>query len=191
MDNVLTGVIGGSGLYKMKELKILEELAIETPFGSPSDKVVIGELNGVRLAFLPRHGVGHRIPPSDINFRANIYAMKKLGVERIVSISAVGSMKEEYPPGHFVIPDQFIDRTHRRISTFFTDGLVGHVSFADPVCGTLSNLLFESAQAVGAPTHKGGSYICIEGPQFFQPGGIQSIPSVGSRCDWHDQRDRS
>jgi 5'-methylthioadenosine phosphorylase len=166
MDNILLGVIGGSGLYKMKELTILEKRTVETPFGSPSDEVVIGELNGARLAFIPRHGTGHSIPPSEINYRANIYAMKKLGVDRIVSISAVGSMKEEYPPGHFVIPDQFIDRTHRRISTFFSNGIVGHVSFADPVCSQLSDMLEKAAGQVGAQAHRGGTYICIEGPQF-------------------------
>jgi len=166
MDNILLGVIGGSGLYKMKDLTIIEKQKVDTPFGSPSDEIVIGELNGVRLAFIPRHGTGHTIPPSEINYRANIYAMKKLGIERIISISAVGSMKEEYPPGHFVIPDQFIDRTHRRISTFFSKGVVGHVSFADPVCSRLSGMLETAAEAVGATAHKGGTYICIEGPQF-------------------------
>ena len=131
MADKILGVIGGSGLYSMQDLKVLEERKVETPFGEPSDPLVIGELSGVRLAFLPRHGVGHRITPSDINYRANIYAMKKIGVERIVSVSAVGSMKEEIVPGHIVLPDQFIDRTYRRVNTFFTDEIVGHVSF-DP-----------------------------------------------------------
>jgi 5'-methylthioadenosine phosphorylase len=162
----MLGVIGGSGLYHMKELKILEKVAVETPFGSPSDEVVLGELMGVRLAFLPRHGTGHFIPPSEINFRANIFAMKKLGVERILSVSAVGSMKEELEPGHFSVPDQFIDRTTRRISTFFTTGLVGHVSLADPICPELSQALIGSAKQAGTKVHEGGTYICIEGPQF-------------------------
>lgn len=162
----MLGVIGGSGLYHMKELKILEKVAVETPFGAPSDEVVLGELMGVRLAFLPRHGTGHFIPPSEINFRANIFAMKKMGVKRILSVSAVGSMKEELQPGHFSIPDQFIDRTTRRISTFFTTGMVGHVSLADPVCPDLSQTLIQSAKTAGTKVHEGGVYICIEGPQF-------------------------
>ena len=118
------------------------------------------------MAFLPRHGVGHFIPPSEINFRANIFAMKKIGVEKIISVSAVGSMKEEYPPGHFVIPDQFVDRTNRRISTFFTTGMVGHVSLADPICRATCAVLYEAGEKAGATVHKGGTYICIEGPQF-------------------------
>jgi 5'-methylthioadenosine phosphorylase len=162
----MLGVIGGSGLYHMKELKILEKVVVETPYGSPSDEVVLGELMGARLAFLPRHGAGHFIPPSEINFRANIFAMKKLGVERILSVSAVGSMKEELVPGHFSIPDQFIDRTTRRISTFFTTGLVGHVSLADPICPELSQTLIGAAKEAGTTVHEGGTYICIEGPQF-------------------------
>jgi 5'-methylthioadenosine phosphorylase len=162
----MLGVIGGSGLYHMKELKILEKVAVDTPFGAPSAEVVLGELMGVRLAFLPRHGTGHFIPPSEINFRANIFAMKKLGVERILSVSAVGSMKEELVPGHFSVPDQFIDRTTRRISTFFTTGLVGHVSLADPICPDLSRKVIGAARKAGAEVHEGGTYICIEGPQF-------------------------
>ncbi|PIQ97635.1 MAG: S-methyl-5'-thioadenosine phosphorylase [Nitrospinae bacterium CG11_big_fil_rev_8_21_14_0_20_56_8] len=166
MSEIAFGVIGGSGLYQMKDLKIIESRAVETPFGSPSDEVMIGELEGVRLAFLPRHGRGHRIPPSEINFRANIFALKKIGVRRIVSVSAVGSMKEEYPPGHFVVPDQCIDRTHKRISTFYTIGMVGHVSLADPVCPEVSKTLAGAARDAGADLHEGGTYICIEGPQF-------------------------
>ncbi len=162
----MLGVIGGSGLYHMKELKILEKVVVDTPFGAPSDEVVLGELMGVRLAFLPRHGTGHFIPPSEINFRANIFALKKLGVERILSVSAVGSMKEELHPGHFSVPDQFIDRTTRRISTFFTTGLVGHVSLADPICPDLSYKVTGAARKAGAEVHEGGTYICIEGPQF-------------------------
>ena len=162
----MLGVIGGSGLYHMKELNILEKVSVETPFGDPSDQVVIGELMGVRLAFLPRHGTGHFIPPSEINFRANIFALKKMGVERILSVSAVGSMKEEIVPGHFSVPDQFIDRTTRRISTFFTTGLVGHVGLADPICPELAKEVSRAARKAGTKVHDGGTYICIEGPQF-------------------------
>ncbi|MFQ5672964.1 MAG: S-methyl-5'-thioadenosine phosphorylase [Nitrospinales bacterium] len=166
MAEKMLGVIGGSGLYHMQALKVLREVAVETPFGEPSDSLILGEIGGARLAFLPRHGKGHRIPPSEINFRANIFAMKKMGVERIISVSAVGSMKEEIPPGHIVIPDQFIDRTHRRISTFFTHGMVGHVAFADPVCRDLSREVAQAGTQAGADVHVGGTYICIEGPQF-------------------------
>lgn len=166
MSGKVLGVIGGSGLYKMEGLEVTEKVTIETPYGNPSDEIILGNLAGTKMAFLPRHGVGHFIPPSEINFRANIFAMKKIGVEKIISVSAVGSMKEEYPPGHFVVPDQFIDRTHRRISTFFTTGLVGHVSLADPICEATSTVLFQAAQKAGATVHKGGTYICIEGPQF-------------------------
>ncbi len=166
MSDVKLGVIGGSGLYQMEDLKVVDRLEIDTPFGKPSDKLIIGELEGERLVFLPRHGIGHRVPPSEINFRANIFALKKVGVERIVSVSAVGSMKESIEPGHIHIPDQFIDRTYRRISTFFTDGIVGHVGLADPICGELATALSESAKEAGATIHTGGTYICIEGPQF-------------------------
>ena len=166
MVEKLLGVIGGSGLYSMSELNIIEKVPVDTPFGAPSEDVVIGELNGTRMAFLPRHGVGHFIPPSEINFRANIFAMKKLGVGQIVSISAVGSMKENLQPGHFSIPHQFIDRTTRRISTFFTTGMVGHVALADPVCLATAEVLSLAAHKVNAIVHDGGTYICIEGPQF-------------------------
>lgn len=166
MPEKILGVIGGSGLYSMKDLNILEKKTVETPFGEPSDQVIIGEIGGMRLAFLPRHGVGHRIPPSEINFRANIFAMKKVGVERIISVSAVGSMKETIHPGHIVIPDQFIDRTYRRINTFFTEGIVGHTALADPVCGELSGVVADASRTAGAQVHVKGTYICIEGPQF-------------------------
>ena len=166
MVEKLLGVIGGSGLYQMKGLEVIEKVTVDTPFGSPSDSIIIGKLAGVKLAFLPRHGVGHVIPPSEINFRANIFAMKKIGVERIISVSAVGGMKENMPPGHFVVPHQFIDRTYKRISTFFTEGMVGHVSMADPVCLSTAGTLFNAAQKAGANVHEGGTYICIEGPQF-------------------------
>ena len=166
MVEKLLGVIGGSGLYQMKGLEVIEKVTVDTPFGSPSDSIIIGKLAGVKLAFLPRHGVGHVIPPSEINFRANIFAMKKIGVERIISVSAVGGMKENMPPGHFVVPHQFIDRTYKRISTFFTEGMVGHISMADPVCLATAGTLFNAAQKAGADVHEGGTYICIEGPQF-------------------------
>ncbi|MGV7222117.1 MAG: S-methyl-5'-thioadenosine phosphorylase [Nitrospinales bacterium] len=166
MTEKILGVLGGSGLYSMKDLEVLEKVSVETPFGNPSDEIIIGKLMGARVAFLPRHGVGHRIPPSDINYRANIFALKTLGVERIISVSAVGSMKEEIEPGHIVVPDQFIDRTHRRISTFFTDGIVGHVSLADPICPDLHSVVTKSANEAGAKVHSGGTYICMEGPQF-------------------------
>jgi 5'-methylthioadenosine phosphorylase len=166
MSEKILGVLGGSGLYSMNDLEVLERVSVDTPFGKPSDEIVIGKLLGTRVAFLPRHAVGHRIPPSDINYRANIFALKKIGVERIISISAVGSMKEEIEPGHIVVPDQFIDRTHRRISTFFSDGIVGHVSLADPICPDLHAVISKSANDAGAKVHSGGTYICMEGPQF-------------------------
>jgi 5'-methylthioadenosine phosphorylase len=166
MVEKLLGVIGGSGLYSMDELNVIEKVSLDTPFGPPSEDVVIGELNGTRMAFLPRHGIGHFIPPSEINFRANIFAMKKLGVEQIISISAVGSMKEKLQPGHFSIPHQFIDRTTRRISTFFTTGMVGHVALADPVCLATAEVLSSAAHKVNTIVHDGGTYVCIEGPQF-------------------------
>ncbi len=166
MTDKILGVIGGSGLYSMKDLKVLEEITVDTPYGPPSDPLILGELKGTRLAFLPRHGVGHRIPPSEINYRANIFAMKKIGVERIVSISAVGSMKEDIVPGHIVLPDQFIDRTYRRNNTFFTNGIVGHVSLAEPICPDLHGIVHQANKTAGATVHKGGTYVCIEGPQF-------------------------
>ena len=164
---MVIGVIGGSGLYEIEGLTDLEEVRVETPFGEPSDAYITGVLDGVKMVFLPRHGRGHRLLPSEVNYRANIYGMKKLGVERIISVSAVGSMKEEIVPGHIVVPDQFYDRTKGiRNSTFFGDGVVGHVAFADPVCGDLAGLVYEAAQEAGATVHKGGTYICIEGPNF-------------------------
>ena len=162
----IIGVIGGSGLYEIEGLTNVEEVVIDTPFGSPSDSYIVGELDGIKMVFLPRHGRGHRVTPSEINFRANIYGMKKLGVDRIISVSAVGSMKEEIEPGHIVIPEQFIDMTKGRTSTFFGGGVVGHVTFADPICGELSKIVYDSAISVGAKTHFGGTYVCIEGPQF-------------------------
>src|SRR5512138_2790343 len=167
MAEQVLGVIGGSGLYEMEGLTDVASVLVETPFGEPSDEFVTGVLNGVRMVFLPRHGRGHRLLPSEVNYRANIYGMKKLGVERIISVSAVGSLKEAIVPGHIVIPDQFYDRTKgTRKDTFFGDGVVAHVGFADPVCPCLSDTLYASAQAVGATVHKGGTYICMEGPAF-------------------------
>ena len=159
-------VIGGSGLYEMDELKKSEECWVDTPFGDPSDDFIIGELDGIPVAFLARHSRGHRILPSELNFRANIYAIKKLGCEYIISISAVGSLREEIAPGHMVMVDQFIDRTHRRISTFFGDGLVAHVSFAEPIHGPLREVLHQSALEEGVTSHPAGTYVCIEGPMF-------------------------
>ena len=161
------GVIGGSGLYEIEGLSDIREVTLDTPFGAPSDPFVTGELAGVKMVFLPRHGRGHRILPSEVNYRANIYGMKVLGVQQIISVSAVGSMKEEIVPGHIVIPDQFFDRTQgKRASTFFGNGVVGHVQFADPVCAALSKRLAAAAEKVGATVHRGGTYICIEGPNF-------------------------
>ena len=160
------GIIGGSGLYDMAELTDREEVAIATPFGDPSGPYVVGTLRGRRVAFLARHGAGHRLMPGELNFRANIYGFKTLGVERILSASAVGSLKLEYPPQDIVVPDQFLDRTRGRASTFFGRGLVAHVSFAHPVCADLSGAAHEAAIAVGARAHLGGTYVCMEGPQF-------------------------
>jgi 5'-methylthioadenosine phosphorylase len=160
------GIIGGSGLYDMAELTDREEKSVATPFGDPSGPYVIGTLRGRRVAFLARHGVGHRILPSELNFRANIYGFKVLGVERLISASAVGSLKHEYRPLDIVVPDQFFDRTKGRISTFFGRGLVAHVAFAHPVCGLLGSVAHEACKAVGATVHKGGTYVCMEGPQF-------------------------
>ncbi|RLD98354.1 MAG: S-methyl-5'-thioadenosine phosphorylase [Aquificota bacterium] len=167
MEKPILGIIGGSGLYQMEEgLEIIEEVNINTPFGPPSDSFVLGKLEGVPVAFLARHGKGHRLMPSEINYRANIYGMKVLGVQWLISISAVGSMKEEIEPGHMVVPHQFIDWTRKRVSTFFGDGLVAHVSMADPVCPILAKILAEEARAAGATVHEGGTYLCMEGPQF-------------------------
>ena len=163
----MIGVIGGSGLYAMEGLEQVEEVVLETPFGMPSDAYVTGTLNGIRMAFLPRHGRGHRLLPSEVNYRANIYGMKMLGVERVISVSAVGSLQDAIAPGHLVIPDQFIDRTKGvRDATFFGNGIVAHVGFADPVCPCLSEKLYQAARQAGAVTHKGGTYICMEGPAF-------------------------
>jgi 5'-methylthioadenosine phosphorylase len=160
------GIIGGSGLYDMAELTEREERVVSTPFGDPSGPYLLGTLRGKRVAFLARHGAGHRLLPSELNFRANIFGFKVLGVERIISASAVGSLKQEYPPLDIVVPDQFFDRTKARISTFFGNGLAAHVSFAHPICPELARVGAEAVQAVGANVHRGGTYVCMEGPQF-------------------------
>jgi 5'-methylthioadenosine phosphorylase len=160
------GVIGGSGLYAMSGLTNTKELSVKTPFGNPSDKIVLGDFEGKRVAFLARHGRGHRILPSELNFRANIYAMKLLGVQRIISVSAVGSLKEELRPGEFLVPDQFFDSTKGRISTFFGSGLVAHVAFDKPTCAQLSTVLADACVSTAVPVHRKGTYINMEGPQF-------------------------
>ncbi|HYR97224.1 MAG TPA: S-methyl-5'-thioadenosine phosphorylase [Candidatus Binatus sp.] len=160
------GVFGGSGLYELPGLADVERVRVDTPFGPPSDEYVIGRLGGARLVFLPRHGRGHRLLPTELNFRANVWGMKQLGVEWIISVSAVGSLREEIEPGHVVVPDQFIDRTRHRPGTFFGRGIVAHVQFADPLCPSLSRALADAARAEGATVHAGGVYVCMEGPQF-------------------------
>ncbi len=163
---VSIGIIGGSGLYAMPGLTDVQEKRVRTPFGDPSDALVLGTLEGQRVAFLARHGRGHRILPSEINFRGNIYAMKLLGVERIISVSAVGSLKEDLKPLDFLVPDQFYDRTRLRVATFFGNGIVGHVTFDKPTCGQLSGILADACQRARVTVHRGGTYVCIEGPQF-------------------------
>jgi len=166
MEPVALGVIGGSGVYDVEALKDVKEVRVRTPFGDPSDVIVTGTLSGVRVAFLPRHGRGHRIMPSEVNARANIYALKSLGVQYIVSISACGSMREDYAPRHIVIPDQIFDRTKGRPATFFGNGLVVHISFDEPYCPTFSELVYQAVKKTNATVHKGGTFLVIEGPQF-------------------------
>jgi 5'-methylthioadenosine phosphorylase len=168
MKRIEIGIIGGSGLYQMPELKNIEEIKVDTPFGNPSDAFIVGDLEDVRVAFLPRHGRGHIYSPTELPFRANIYAMKLLGVERILSASAVGSLQEKYAPMDMVIPDQFFDRTRARAeeSTFFGNGIVAHVALAHPVCDDLGNVLETSCRKVGVNVHRGGTYLCMEGPAF-------------------------
>ena len=166
MDQVQIGIIGGSGLYDMDDVTDRKEVTLTTPFGEPSGPYVLGTLKGKRVAFLARHGVGHRVLPSELNFRANVFGMKMLGVEYILWASAVGSLREEYKPLDIVIPDQFFDRTKGRVSTFFGRGLAAHVGFAHPFCRILSGLAFDSGTRAGATVHKGGTYVCMEGPQF-------------------------
>jgi len=167
VEKIQLAVIGGSGLYEMEGLQNVEEVEISTPFGKPSDSIICGELDGRMIAFLPRHGRGHRILPSEVNSRANIYALKTLGVERIISVSACGSLKEKYKPTDIVIPDQIFDNTRvRGRSTFFGAGVVAHIQFANPYCSELSGVLYESVKAAGAAVHKGGTFAIIEGPRF-------------------------
>jgi len=166
MSDVRIGIIGGSGLYQMEGLNVLEERTLETPFGAPSDPYVVGEVDGVKVAFLSRHGRGHRFTPSEVNYRANIFGMKLLGVHTVLSASAVGSMKVDYKPTDIVFPHQFIDRTRHRADTYFGNGIVGHVAFADPICANVSFLMGDAARAAGATVHMGGTYVCMEGPQF-------------------------
>ena len=162
----ILGVIGGSGLYEMEGMRKVRRVKVRTPFGDPSDSLVVGELEGRTLAFLPRHGRGHRIPPHRINFRANIYALKKLGARWILSISAVGSMRERIRPGDIVVVDQFYDHTRQRTNTFFSDGIVGHIPFADPVCPGLAQVAWKAARKAARRVHRGGTYLCMEGPAF-------------------------
>jgi 5'-methylthioadenosine phosphorylase len=169
MTEAKIGIIGGSGLYKMEALKDVEEVQVDTPFGSPSDALIVGTLAGTRVAFLARHGRNHTLLPSELPFRANIYAMKQLGVEYLISASAVGSLKEEAKPLDMVVPDQFIDRTKNRVSTFFGEGIVAHIAFGDPVCKLLANVLADAVASLnldGVNLHRGGTYICMEGPAF-------------------------
>jgi 5'-methylthioadenosine phosphorylase len=166
----LLGIIGGSGLYEIEGMKNVREVKVKTPFGDPSDAIVLGDISGTTVAFLPRHGRGHLISPTQINYRANVYAMKKIGASAILSISAVGSMKEKIRPGDIVVVDQFYDNTKFRVNTFFTDGIVGHIQFADPVCASLAGVAYASAKSVVKRVHKGGTYICMEGPAFSTRG---------------------
>ena len=166
MEQADVGIIGGTGLYRMDGFTDVREVPVETPFGPPSDSLVVGSLEGRRVAFLPRHGRGHRILPHELNFRANVFAMKALGVEFLLSVSAVGSLKVEYAPLDMLVPDQLIDRTQQRRSTFFGRGLVAHVAFAHPFCRPLSKLMAEGCREAGARYHVGGTYVCIEGPHF-------------------------
>jgi 5'-methylthioadenosine phosphorylase len=170
MDSIRVGIIGGSGLYQMEGLTDVEQRRISTPFGDPSDALLVGTLEGVRVAFLARHGRGHRIMPTDVNYRANIFALKCLGVERIISVSACGSLREHLHPGEVVVPDQLFDFTKRRVVTFFGAGLVAHVGVADPFCGSLSTVVAEAVEDAGGPVHRGGCFITIEGPRFSTKG---------------------
>ena len=166
MSAAQIGIIGGSGLYDMAELTDREERTVDTPFGPPSGPYVLATLRGRRVAFLARHGLGHRLLPSELNFRANVFGFKVLGAEWILSASAVGSLREDYRPLDLVVPDQFFDRTRGRVSTFFGEGVVGHVGFAHPFCAILSGITFDAARRTGATVHRGGTYVCMEGPQF-------------------------
>jgi 5'-methylthioadenosine phosphorylase len=164
--NIQIGIVGGSGLYAMEGLEVVEERSVETPFGAPSDPYILAEVDGIGVAFLARHGKGHRFTPSEVNYRANVYGFKVLGAHTILSASAVGSMKESYKPTDIVFPHQFIDRTRHRADTFFGNGIVAHVAFADPICAGVSFLMGDAGREAGATVHMGGTYICMEGPQF-------------------------
>ena len=166
MPQAKIAVIGGSGLYDIEGMENIEEVDINTPFGKPSDKIVVGKLEGIGIAFLPRHGQGHRILPTEVPYRANIYALKSIGVERIIGINSVGSLKEEYKPNDLLIPDQLIDRTRQRMSTFFGEGIVAHIPFGEPFCPSLSQLVYGAAKDAGATAHQGGTYVVMEGPAF-------------------------
>jgi len=180
MAEAKIGIIGGTGLYKIEGVTEIEEVKLDTPFGKPSDAIVLGNLEGTKVAFLPRHGKGHRISPSELPSKANIYALKSLGVERIISVGAVGSLREEIQPLDLVIPDQLIDRTRVRDSTFFSDGIVAHIAFAEPFCPVLRQILFEAATKAGAKVHKGGTYLAMEGPQFSTKAESQLYRSWGA-----------
>jgi len=179
MREVKIGVIGGSGIYDVEGITQVREEKIRTPFGRPSDTIVLGDLQGIPVAFLPRHGRGHSIMPSELNSRANIYALKSLGVEQIISISACGSLKEELRPRDIVIPDQLFDRTRQRPYTFFGEGIVAHIGFANPYCSELSGILYEVAKDLGLSAHLGGTYVCIEGPQFSTKAESKVFRSLG------------
>ena len=181
------GIIGGSGLYSMPGLTKVKEVRLKTPFGKPSDAYVVGTLEGRKVAFLARHARGHRILPTELNFRANIYGFKQLGVERIVSISAVGSLKEEHKPLEFVIPDQFFDRTRHRVDTFFGNGIVAHIAFADPICPQLAQVVEVACKKAGVTGKRGGTYVCMEGPQFSTKAESNVYRSLGHGRDRHDQ----
>ncbi len=178
-EKIALGIIGGSGLYTMDGLTEINEQDLSTPFGNPSAPITVGTLEGQRVAFLARHGIGHHISPSEINYRANIFALKMLGVERVVSISACGSLREDYAPGHIVVPDQIFDNTKGRETTFFTDGLVSHISVADPFCGDLSSSLVKAIKTSGGAVHPGGAFITIEGPRFSTKAESQVFRSWG------------
>ena len=188
MSEVVVGVIGGSGLYDIEGFSDVEEVVVDTPFGAPSDAFIVGRLEGVKCVFLPRHGRGHRFTPSEVNYRANIWGMKKLGAQHILSVSAVGSLKEEIEPGHLVCVNQFVDRTRGRVESFFGDGIVGHVQFGDPVEENFRQVVMAAAQQTGAVTHDGGAYV-HRGPTFrHAPKAI--FTAVGLFGRWHDQRAR-
>ncbi|RMH02800.1 MAG: S-methyl-5'-thioadenosine phosphorylase [Planctomycetota bacterium] len=180
-DRATIGVIGGSGVYDLAGLEDARELELNTPYGRPSDALLLGRLDGVEVAFLPRHGRGHRFTPSEVPYRANVYALRMLGVERLLSVSAVGSLCEEYAPGDFVLVDQFIDRTHRRVQTFFGDGIVAHVPMGDPVDPAMVEAVLAAAAEEGVTVHRGGAYVCIEGPQFSTRAESELYRSWGAR----------